>query len=103
MAHFRLPGRGSGRGPVRCSAAADPSGVVLRDAGPGDLHAACALHRSCTPATLNLRYPGGAGEADRYLGHLLDPRHGRAVAAWTAWGELVGLGHLLWDGDGDGD
>jgi GNAT superfamily N-acetyltransferase len=114
MAHFRsrhgsrrptgrLPWRGPGREPVRCAATGAPAGVVLRDAGPDALRAARALHGRCSPATLDLRYPGGAGEADRYLTHLLDLRHGRAAAAWTARGELVGLGHLLWDGDGGKD
>jgi GNAT superfamily N-acetyltransferase len=73
--------------------------VVLRGAGPGDARAVRALHRRCSPRTLASRYRGPAGEAAGYLGHLLDPRHGRAVAVEGPSGELVGLGHLLWDGD----
>jgi GNAT superfamily N-acetyltransferase len=73
--------------------------MVLRGAGPDDVRAARALHRRCSPRTLASRYRGPVGEADRYLGHLLDPRHGRAVAVEGDSGELVGLGHLMWDGD----
>lgn len=72
--------------------------VLLRAAGPDDLDAALALHRRCSPETLARRYHGPVDEADGYLPHLLDPRHGHALAARTVSGRLVGLGHLLWDG-----
>ncbi|WP_146057454.1 GNAT family N-acetyltransferase, partial [Streptomyces sp. SM12] len=67
--------------------------------GPDDLEAARALHRRCSAETLVRRYHGPPGDADRYLSHLLGPHHGRSLAAWSADGELVALGHLLWDGD----
>ncbi|WP_078857212.1 GNAT family N-acetyltransferase [Streptomyces sp. NBRC 109706] len=73
--------------------------VWLRPAGADDLTAALALHGRCSAGTLARRYPGGAGEADDYLRHLLGGRHGCSVAAELASGELVGLGHVLWDGD----
>ncbi|GAA0543637.1 hypothetical protein GCM10010390_52150 [Streptomyces mordarskii] len=57
------------------------------------------MHARCSPATLGLRYHGSVGDADRYLAHLLSPRFGRTLAAYTASGRLVALGHLLWDGD----
>ncbi|MGW0550185.1 GNAT family N-acetyltransferase [Streptomyces altiplanensis] len=73
--------------------------ITVRRAGPDDLEAARAMHDRCGDRTLRLRYHGPVGDADRYLGHLLSPRFGRTLAASTASGRLVGLGHLLWDGD----
>jgi GNAT superfamily N-acetyltransferase len=75
------------------------SQITVRRAGPSDLAAARAMHDRCSPATLRGRYHGPVGDADRYLGHLLSPRHGRTLAVETASGRLVALGHLLWDGD----
>lgn len=76
---------------------ADGERVTIRAAGPGDRVAALELHGRCSPDTLRLRYNGPVGDADRYLGHLLDPRHGRTLAAQSSGGRLVALGHLLWD------
>ncbi|MFE9173464.1 GNAT family N-acetyltransferase [Streptomyces kebangsaanensis] len=73
--------------------------ITVRRAGTGDLAAARAMHERCSSRTLALRYHGPAGDADRYLDHLLGPRFGRTLAAQTASGRIVGLGHLLWDGD----
>ncbi|MFI0817488.1 GNAT family N-acetyltransferase [Streptomyces sp. NPDC021098] len=73
--------------------------VTVRRADTRDLAAARAMHQRCSPATLGLRYHGPVGDADRYLDHLLSPRFGRTLAAYTASGRLVALGHLLWDGD----
>ncbi|MBB0232036.1 hypothetical protein FOE67_21695 [Streptomyces calidiresistens] len=74
-------------------------GLSLTPAGPGDLPAARAMHERCSAETLARRYHGPIGEADRYLAHLLGPRHGRSVAARTPEGAVVALGHLLWDGE----
>ena len=78
-----------------------PEGVeiTLRDADLADLDAARAMHARCSERTLSLRYHGPVRDADRYLDHLLSPRFGRALAARTASGRLVALGHLLPDGD----
>ncbi|MER7762085.1 GNAT family N-acetyltransferase [Streptomyces sp. NPDC097619] len=73
--------------------------ITVRRADPTDLTAARAMHDRCSPRTLGLRYHGPVADADRYLGHLLSPRFGRTLAATTASGRLVALGHLLWDGD----
>ncbi|WP_406141802.1 GNAT family N-acetyltransferase [Streptomyces sp. NBC_01089] len=73
--------------------------ITVRRAGPDDAQAARAMHDRCTDRTLGLRYHGPVGDADRYLGHLLSPRFGRTLAVQTASGRIVGLGHLLWDGD----
>lgn len=73
--------------------------ITVRRADAGDLDAAKAMHERCSPRTLSLRYHGPMGDADRYLGHLLSPRFGRTLAVQTASGRVVGLGHLLWDGD----
>ncbi|MFK0290694.1 GNAT family N-acetyltransferase [Streptomyces sp. NPDC090442] len=73
--------------------------LTVRRAGPGDLAAARAMHLRCSEGTLARRYHGPVGDADRYLDHLLSPRFGRTLAAETASGRLVALGHLLWDGD----
>ncbi|MFH9266869.1 GNAT family N-acetyltransferase [Streptomyces sp. NPDC017546] len=73
--------------------------ITVRRAGGGDLAAARALHDRCSRRTLGLRYHGPVADADRYLDHLLSPRFGRTLAAQTASGKLVALGHLLWDGD----
>lgn len=73
--------------------------ITVRRADARDLDAAKAMHERCSPRTLSLRYHGPVGDADRYLSHLLSPRYGRTLAVQTASGRLVGLGHLLWDGD----
>ncbi|MFJ2305248.1 GNAT family N-acetyltransferase [Streptomyces sp. NPDC087787] len=73
--------------------------ITVRRAGAGDLAAAREMHGRCSVRTLGLRYHGPVGDADRYLDHLLSPRFGRTLAARTASGRIVGLGHLLWDGD----
>ncbi|MBY8842572.1 GNAT family N-acetyltransferase [Streptomyces sp. SP2-10] len=73
--------------------------ITVRRVDTGDLTAARAMHERCSPHALALRYHGPVGDADRYLNHLLSPRFGRTLAAQTASGRIVGLGHLLWDGD----
>ncbi|MFF5370459.1 GNAT family N-acetyltransferase [Streptomyces sp. NPDC013187] len=78
---------------------AEGSDITVRRADTRDLEAARAMHERCSPRTLKLRYHGPVGDADRYLTHLLSPRYGRTLAVQTASGRIVGLGHLLWDGD----
>ncbi|MGW1228927.1 GNAT family N-acetyltransferase [Streptomyces sp. NPDC002530] len=73
--------------------------ITVRRADRSDLEAARAMHDRCSEQTLRLRYHGPVGDADRYLDHLLSPRFGRTLAAQTASGRTVALGHLLWDGD----
>ncbi|MEU5081161.1 MULTISPECIES: GNAT family N-acetyltransferase [Streptomyces] len=73
--------------------------ITVRRVDTGDLAAARAMHDRCSARTLGLRYHGPVADADRYLNHLLSPRFGRTLAAQTASGRIVGLGHLLWDGD----
>ncbi|MFR9797803.1 N-acetyltransferase family protein [Streptomyces sp. MS06] len=73
--------------------------ITVRRADPGDRAAAKAMHERCSAETLSRRYHGPVGDADRYLGHVLSPRFGRTLAVQTASGRIVGLGHLLWDGD----
>ncbi|MFC9296781.1 GNAT family N-acetyltransferase [Streptomyces sp. NPDC057011] len=73
--------------------------ITVRRADGSDQAAARAMHDRCSERTLSLRYHGPVADADRYLGHLLSPRFGRTLAATTASGRLVALGHLLWDGD----
>ncbi|MGW4493169.1 GNAT family N-acetyltransferase [Streptomyces sp. NPDC004376] len=73
--------------------------ITVRRVDTGDLEAARAMHERCSPDTLALRYHGPVSDADRYLNHLLSPRFGRTLAAQTTSGRVVGLGHLLWDGD----
>ncbi|MFE9673777.1 GNAT family N-acetyltransferase [Streptomyces sp. NPDC006259] len=73
--------------------------ITVRRADPGDLGAAKEMHERCSPRTLGMRYHGPVGDADRYLNHLLSPRFGRTLAVQTPSGRIVGLGHLLWDGD----
>ncbi|MEW2621017.1 GNAT family N-acetyltransferase [Streptomyces sp. NPDC048106] len=73
--------------------------IAVRRIDTGELAAAKAMHERCSARTLTLRYHGPVGDADRYLGHLLSPRFGRTLAAQTPSGRIVGLGHLLWDGD----
>ncbi|MFD3343846.1 GNAT family N-acetyltransferase [Streptomyces anthocyanicus] len=75
------------------------SDITVRRADTRDVPAAKAMHERCSARTLGMRYHGPVGEADRYLNHLLSPRFGRTLAVQTASGRLVGLGHLLWDGD----
>ncbi|MFF5519903.1 GNAT family N-acetyltransferase [Streptomyces coeruleorubidus] len=78
---------------------AEGSDITVRRADTRDLEAARAMHERCSERTLRLRYHGPVRDADRYLNHLLSPRFGRTLAVQTASGRLVGLGHLLWDGD----
>ncbi|WP_234021341.1 GNAT family N-acetyltransferase [Streptomyces sp. Tu 6176] len=73
--------------------------ITVRRADTGDLAAARRMHERCSARTLGLRYHGPVKDADRYLNHLLSPRFGRTLAAQTASGRIIGLGHLLWDGD----
>ncbi|MFJ8940498.1 GNAT family N-acetyltransferase [Streptomyces sp. NPDC102365] len=73
--------------------------IIVRRADAGDVEAAKAMHERCSQRTLSLRYHGPVGDADKYLKHLLSPRFGRTLAVQTASGRVVGLGHLLWDGD----
>ncbi|MFI2642520.1 GNAT family N-acetyltransferase [Streptomyces sp. NPDC018610] len=73
--------------------------ITVRRADTSDLPEAVRMHERCSSRTLGLRYHGPVGDADRYLNHLLSPRFGRTLAAQTASGRIVGLGHLLWDGD----
>ncbi|GAA0473713.1 GNAT family N-acetyltransferase [Streptomyces sp. NPDC046215] len=89
------------RVPPRSEVMTLPEGnaISVRRAGISDLAAAREMHDRCSPATLARRYHGPAGDADRYLRHLLSPRFGRTLAVHTASGRLVALGHLLWDGD----
>ncbi|MEU1257587.1 GNAT family N-acetyltransferase [Streptomyces chartreusis] len=75
------------------------SDITVRRADTGDLQAAKEMHERCSARTLGMRYHGPIGDADRYLKHLLSPRFGRTLAVGTASGRIVGLGHLLWDGD----
>ncbi|SOD88503.1 Acetyltransferase (GNAT) family protein [Streptomyces sp. Ag109_G2-15] len=73
--------------------------IAVRRVDTGDLAAARAMHERCSKRTLDMRYHGPVGDAERYLNHLLSPRFGRTLAAQTTSGRIVGLGHLLWDGD----
>ncbi|WP_371672956.1 GNAT family N-acetyltransferase [Streptomyces sp. NBC_00289] len=75
------------------------SDITVRRADPSDLEPAKAMQERCSARTLAMRYHGPVGDADRYLNHLLSPRFGRTLAVQTASGRIVGLGHLLWDGD----
>ncbi|MFG2681055.1 GNAT family N-acetyltransferase [Streptomyces sp. NPDC048392] len=85
-----------GRDVLTLSAGSD---ITVRRADPRDLPAAKAMHERCSARTLGMRYHGPVGDAERYLNHLLSPRFGRTLAVQTASGRIVGLGHLLWDGD----
>jgi GNAT superfamily N-acetyltransferase len=73
--------------------------ITVRRADTSDLEAAKEMHARCSARTLTMRYHGPVRDADRYLDHLLSPRFGRTLAAQTASGRVVALGHLLWDGD----
>ncbi|MER6426189.1 GNAT family N-acetyltransferase [Streptomyces sp900105245] len=73
--------------------------ITVRRIDTGDVPAAKAMHERCSARTLGMRYHGPVADADRYLNHLLSPRFGRTLAAQTTSGRVVGLGHLLWDGD----
>ncbi|MDX3798751.1 GNAT family N-acetyltransferase [Streptomyces sp. AK04-3B] len=73
--------------------------ITVRRADTGDVAAAKEMHERCSARTLGMRYHGPVGDADRYLNHLLSPRFGRTLAVQTRSGRIVGLGHLLWDGD----
>lgn len=75
------------------------STVTVRRADPADKEAARALHERCSTRTLRQRYHGPVGDADRYLGHLLEPRYGQTLTAESADGDLVALAHLMWDDD----
>ncbi|MFD8479506.1 GNAT family N-acetyltransferase [Kitasatospora sp. NPDC059673] len=74
--------------------------LTVRRATPADRGAAVAMHARCSPESLRRRYHGPVKDADRYLDHLLDPRHGQTLAVETAQGRLVALAHLMWDDEG---
>lgn len=92
---------GAGRVPRSRDTLTLPHGspVTVQRADTADLDAALRMHGRCSRQTLARRYHGPVAEADRYLRHLLSPRFGRTLAAWSPSGQLVALGHLLWDGD----
>ncbi|QMU76224.1 GNAT family N-acetyltransferase [Streptacidiphilus sp. PB12-B1b] len=71
--------------------------LTVRRADPSDRQAALALHERCSTRTLRLRYHGPVGDADRYIGHLLEPRYGQTLTVETGDGDLVALAHLMWD------
>ncbi|MEY9967173.1 RimJ/RimL family protein N-acetyltransferase [Streptacidiphilus sp. MAP12-16] len=79
----------------------EPTGseLTVRRADPSDRSAAVALHERCSTRTLRQRYHGPAADTDRYLGHLLEPRYGQTLTVETLDGDLVALGHLMWDDD----
>ncbi|MFG2818665.1 GNAT family N-acetyltransferase [Kitasatospora sp. NPDC048365] len=74
--------------------------LTVRRAVPEDKAQALAMHRRCSPDALRKRYHGPVRDADRYLDHLLDPRHGQTLAVETADGRIVALAHLMWDDEG---
>ncbi|MFG2503170.1 GNAT family N-acetyltransferase [Streptomyces sp. NPDC048441] len=78
---------------------AEGNSITVRRADTSDVDAAKAMHDRCSQRTLGMRYHGPVRDADRYLNHLLSPRFGRTLAVQTASGRVVGIGHLLWDGD----
>ncbi|MGW7070844.1 N-acetyltransferase family protein [Streptomyces sp. NPDC054855] len=78
---------------------AEGNSITVRRADTTDVEAAKAMHDRCSRRTLGMRYHGPVRDADRYLTHLLSPRFGRTLAVQTASGRIVGIGHLLWDGD----
>ncbi|MFC8448608.1 GNAT family N-acetyltransferase [Kitasatospora sp. NPDC057223] len=71
--------------------------LTVRRADAGDKEAALAMHRRCSTDTLRKRYHGPVGDAERYLDHLLDARHGQTLTVEAADGQIVALGHLMWD------
>ncbi|GAA2271908.1 MULTISPECIES: GNAT family N-acetyltransferase [Kitasatospora] len=73
--------------------------LTVRRADAGDKAAALAMHHRCSKESLRRRYHGPVADADRYLDHLLDPRHGQTLAVETADGRIVALAHLMWDDD----
>ncbi|MDH6114830.1 RimJ/RimL family protein N-acetyltransferase [Kitasatospora sp. MAP12-15] len=73
--------------------------LTVRRADPADKAEALAMHRRCSSGTLRRRYHGPVADADRYLEHLLDPRHGQTLAVQSADGRIVALAHLMWDDD----
>ncbi|MDH6132129.1 RimJ/RimL family protein N-acetyltransferase [Kitasatospora sp. MAA4] len=73
--------------------------LTVRRADPSDKAEALAMHRRCSSSTLRQRYHGPVADADRYLDHLLDARHGQTLAVQSADGRIVALAHLMWDSD----
>lgn len=96
-----VPGHGGSRIPREREVLTLPQvgEITVRRADERDVPAARRLHARCSAGTLARRYHGPVSDADRYLPHLLNPRHGHTLAAETPDGELVALGHLLWDGE----
>ncbi|MFJ8039844.1 GNAT family N-acetyltransferase [Kitasatospora sp. NPDC096147] len=74
--------------------------LTVRRADASDKAAALAMHERCSPDTLRKRYHGPVRDADRYLDHLLDPRHGQTLVVEAAEGRIVALAHLMWDDEG---
>ncbi|MFI5527264.1 GNAT family N-acetyltransferase [Kitasatospora sp. NPDC051853] len=74
--------------------------LTVRRADTSDKAEALAMHARCSPDTLRKRYHGPVRDADRYLDHLLDPRHGQTLVAEAPDGRIVALAHLMWDDEG---
>ncbi|MFB7667423.1 GNAT family N-acetyltransferase [Kitasatospora sp. NPDC056138] len=73
--------------------------LTVRRADADDKAAALAMHHRCSKEALRRRYHGPVNDADRYLDHLLDPRHGQTLAVETTERRIVALAHLMWDDD----
>ncbi|MFC9329017.1 GNAT family N-acetyltransferase [Kitasatospora sp. NPDC057015] len=71
--------------------------LTVRRADASDKEAALAMHRRCSTDTLRKRYHGPVRDAERYLDHLLDARHGQTLTVEASDGRIVALGHLMWD------
>jgi len=73
--------------------------LTVRRADADDKGAALEMHHRCSPDALRKRYHGPLKDADKYLDHLLDPRHGQTLAVEASDGRIVALAHLMWDDD----
>ncbi|WP_443230929.1 GNAT family N-acetyltransferase [Streptomyces sp. 2A115] len=62
--------------------------------------AAVAMHERCSPQTILNRYLQPVPRSGPYVRKLLGTRGGRSFAAVTADARMIGLAHLLPDGDG---
>ncbi|GAA1605472.1 GNAT family N-acetyltransferase [Actinoplanes couchii] len=76
----------------------DGAEVVLRPAAPDDLAAVAEFHSECSPASLRLRFPGGA-PAEARLRRLLEPSGGLTLLAVAPGGAVVAMAGLLTEGD----
>ncbi|MER5394427.1 GNAT family N-acetyltransferase [Saccharopolyspora sp. NPDC002686] len=83
---------------VRTSSGVD---LTIRQADRSDVDLVAEFHERCSSAARYRRYFGpGPASGERGLQRLLTPALGRSLLVLSPDGDVVGMGNLMYDGDG---